>query len=211
MSIDCILAFCVALSSEETASNFFRPFCAHQRNAARSGQVSAAQTDGQWTRRSRAVEKTEARTSLASILGAAARWGGTSTGSRTGRDGTGQPPSTPRNLWRPSRWPKHSALQCERGAVEARWHSSRNSAETRKCIFTAKYSTKPPARVGSSLLLGSLTIPKGRPAASQDTSLEPTTNTSPQNAAASYCTDCTDCPKPCSQRGISAPSNHLQR
>ena len=26
-----------------------------------------------------------------------------------------------------------------------------------------------------------------------------------------YCTDCTDCPKPCSQRGISAPSNHLQR
>ena len=68
--------------------------------------------------------------------------------------------------------------------VEARWHSSRNSAETRKCIFTAKYSTKLPARVGSSLLLGSLTIPKGRPAASQDTSLEPNTNTSPQNAAA---------------------------
>ena len=65
--------------------------------------------------------------------------------------------------------------------VEARWHSSRNSAETRKYIFTAKYSTKPPARVGSSLLLGSLTIPKGRPAASQDTSLEPNTNTSPQN------------------------------
>ena len=39
MSIDCILAFCVALSSEETASNFFRPFCAHQRNAARSGKL----------------------------------------------------------------------------------------------------------------------------------------------------------------------------
>ena len=58
------------------------------------------------------------------------------------------------------------------------------SAETRKCIFTAKYSTKLPARVGFSLLLGSLTIPKGRPAASQDTSLEPNTNTSPQNAAA---------------------------
>merc|ERR1712091_348387 len=58
------------------------------------------------------------------------------------------------------------------------------SAETRKYIFTAKYSTKLPAGVASSLLLGSLTIPKGRPAASQDTSLEPNTNTSPQNAAA---------------------------
>ena len=43
-------------------------------------------------------------------------------------------------------------------------------------------TTKLPARVGSSLLLGPLTIPEGRPAASWDTSLEP--NTSPQSAAA---------------------------
>ena len=51
--------------------------------------------------------------------------------------------------------------------------------------FSQPNTTKLPARVGSSLLLGSLTIPGGRPAASQDTSLEPNTNTSPQNAAAS--------------------------
>ena len=50
--------------------------------------------------------------------------------------------------------------------------------------FPQPNTTKLPARVGSSLLLGSLTIPKGRPAASQDTSLEPNTNTSSQNAAA---------------------------
>ena len=90
--------------------------------------------------------------------------------------------------------PKHCS-----GRVKARWHSSRNSAETRKYIFTAKYSTKPPARVGSSLLLGSLTIPKGRPAASQDTSLEPNTNTSPQNAAAFGERTLRVCPQPGSE------------